>query len=165
MPIRILYQHDYILIQLIPAEFMKKALFILFLIPLMLSCKQTVNIEAAKNEILQAETAFEKMASEKGVAEAFYYFASDNAVIRRGNDSLIVGKENIKHYYEKNADPNAKLSWTPDFIDVSDCGTLGYTYGKYVYSTLDSTGKSISKTGIFHTVWNKQNNDWRFVWD
>ena len=144
---------------------MKRTHSILFLIPLLFSCKQTVNIENAKNEILQTEKAFEKMASEKGSAVAFYYFASENAVIRRGNDSLIVGKENIKHFYDKNAKPNAKLNWTPDFIGVSDCGTLGYTYGRYIYSTQDSSGKSIERTGIFHTVWKKQNNNWRYVWD
>jgi hypothetical protein len=57
------------------------------------------------------------------------------------------------------------LSWTPDFIGVSDCGTLGYTYGKYVFSIKDSSGNSIDQTGIFHTVWKKQNKEWRYVWD
>jgi ketosteroid isomerase-like protein len=144
---------------------MKKAPFLLILILQLTSCKQTVNIDAAKNEILQTEKAFEKMASEKGLTEAFYYFADENAVIKRGNDSLIIGKESIRHYYDKNANPYAKLSWTPDFIGVSDCGTLGYTYGRYVFSIQDTSGKSIEHTGIFHTVWKKQNKDWRYVWD
>jgi|SRR5659263_23489 len=144
---------------------MKKALFLLISSLLLASCKLTVNIETARDEILQTEKAFEKMASEKGLAEAFYYFADKNAVIRRGNDSLIIGKENIRHYYDKNANPNAKLSWTPDFIGVSDCGTLGYTYGKYAFSIQDTSGKSIEHTGIFQTVWKKQNKEWRYVWD
>ena len=144
---------------------MKSAYFVLALMPMLFSCKPKVNIENAKNEILQTERAFEKMASDKGLADAFYYFASENAVIRRGNDSLIVGKVNIKHFYDLNANPDAKLTWVPDFIGVSDCGTLGYTYGKYVYSTQDTSGKTIERTGIFHTVWKKQNNNWRFVWD
>ena len=144
---------------------MKKTIFLLTLIPLLVSCKQTSNINAAKDEIFQTEKAFEKMASEKGLATAFYYFADENAAIRRGNDSLIIGKENIRLYYEKNANHNAKLSWTPDFIGVSDCGTLGYTYGKYIYALKDTSGKNIEYEGIFHTVWKKQNNDWRYVWD
>ncbi len=144
---------------------MKKTLFLLISILLLASCKLTVNTETARDEILQTEKAFEKMASEKGLAEAFYYFADKNAVIRRGSDSLIIGKENIRHYYDINANPDAKLSWTPDFIGVSDCGTLGYTYGKYVFSVQDTSGKSIENTGIFHTVWKKQNKEWRYVWD
>ena len=144
---------------------MKKTPFLLILVLLLASCKQPVNIDSAKNEIFQTEKAFEKMASEKGLAEAFYYFADENAVIKRGNDSLIIGKENIRQYYDKNANPNTKLSWTPDFIGVSDCGTLGYTYGKYVFSIQDTSGKSIENTGIFHTVWKKKNKGWRYVWD
>jgi ketosteroid isomerase-like protein len=144
---------------------MKKAPFFLISILLLASCKQTVNIDTAKNEILQTEKAFEKMVSDKGLAEAFYYFADENAVILRGKDSLIIGKESIRNYYDKNARPNAKISWTPDFIDISDCGTLGYTYGKYVFSIQDTSGNSIEHTGIFHTVWKKQNNEWRYVWD
>jgi hypothetical protein len=144
---------------------MNKTLFFLICILVLVSCKHAANIDVAKNEILQTEKTFEKMASEKGLAEAFYYFADENAAIRRANDSLIIGKENIKLYYDKNANPNAKLSWTPDFIGVSDCCTLGYTYGKYLYTILDSTGKNIEYKGIFHTVWKKQNNEWRYVWD
>ncbi|MBP1666988.1 MAG: hypothetical protein H6Q23_1848 [Bacteroidetes bacterium] len=138
---------------------------LLFYVLAFFSCRHVSNIDTARNEILQTEKAFEKMAHEKGLAEAFYHFADRNAVIKRGNDSLITGKENIRHWYEKNSNPNVKLSWTPDFIGVSDCGTLGYTYGKYLYSVRDSTGKTRESAGIFHTVWKKQNNDWRYVWD
>jgi len=143
---------------------MNKTPFFLICILVLVSCKHS-KIDATKNEIFQTEKAFEKMASEKGLAEAFYYFADQNAAIKRGNDSLIIGKENIKIYYDKNSNPNVKLSWTPDFIGVSDCGTLGYTYGRYLYIIQDSTGKNIHYKGIFHTVWRKQNNNWRYVWD
>ena len=144
---------------------MNKTTLFVICIMLLVSCKHTTNTEAARNEILQTEKAFEKMASENGAAEAFYHFADQNAVIRRSNDSLISGKENIKLYYENNFNPNAKLSWTPDFIGVSDCGTLGYTYGKYIHTIRDSTGKNIENRGIFHTVWKKQKDGWRYVWD
>ena len=139
----------------------------LLYIPLLLfvSCKYSVNRDVVQNEILQTEKAFEKMASEKGLAEAFYFFADDNAVILRGNDSLIKGKESIKHYYTTNANPNTTLSWTPDHIYVSDCGKLAYTYGKFIYSVRDSAGKMIESTGVFHTVWKKQDDHWKYVWD
>jgi ketosteroid isomerase-like protein len=132
---------------------------------LLVSCKHSVNKDVAQKEIFQTEKAFEKMVSEKGLAEAFYFFADDNAVILRGNDSLITGKENIKHYYTINANPNAKLNWNPDYIYVSDCGTLAYTYGKFVFSIQDSSGKKIERNGVFHTVWKKRRNAWKFLWD
>jgi ketosteroid isomerase-like protein len=144
---------------------MKKIYFSPIALLLMVSCKQAADINKARNEILETEKAFEQMASEKGLAEAFYYYADDSAVILRGNDSLIYGREGIKNYYEKKANPKVKLSWKPDFVKVSECGTLGYTYGKYLYAVQDTSGKTLKLTGIFHTVWKKRGHDWRFVWD
>lgn len=138
---------------------------VLLILSAFASCGKKADTETIKAEVMQAEKAFEKMASEKGVEEAFWFFAADDAVIRRGNDSLIKGKENIRDYYSANANPDATLSWTPDFIDVSSCGTLAYTYGKYVYSVSDSSGRTTEHKGIFHTVWKKENNVWKYVWD
>jgi ketosteroid isomerase-like protein len=144
---------------------MKNLILTLICITLLLSCRQKSNKDIAREEVFQAEKAFAKMAGEKGLAEAFWFFAAENAVIKRGNDSLISGKENIRNFYDKNSKPDAKLSWTPDFIGVSECGTLAYTYGQYVFSRLDSSGKMTENRGIFHTVWKKQNREWKYVWD
>jgi len=144
---------------------MKRILNLLVIVVFATSCHQYADKEEIKNEIFQAEKAFEMMTSEKSVAEAFYYFADKNAVIKRENDTLIKGKENIKIYYEKNIN-NATVNWTPDYIDVSDCGTLGYTYGKYVWKIKNKEGIITEYKGIFHTVWKKQkDNTWKYVWD
>lgn len=145
---------------------MKPAFCILACIFLSTSCHHRTGKEEMINEIAQAEKAFEKMASEKGIAEAFYYFADEKAVIKRENDTLIVGKENIKIYYDKRRNTNATVNWTPDFIDGSDCGTLGYTYGKYVWKIKNEQDDTIEYKGIFHTVWKKQKDgSWKYVWD
>lgn len=58
------------------------------------------------------------------------------------------------------------LQWDADFVDVSKSGELAYTYGKYTFTAIDSTGKTIDDKGIFHTVWKKQKDGkWKFVWD
>ena len=107
-----------------------------------------------------------KYRKEKGIAEAFWYYADSNAVIKRKNDSLIKGKEAIKNFYSDNFYKTATVSWSPDFIDVSGNGDLGYTYGKYLWQSKDSSGKINESRGIFHTVWKKQKDgSWRYVWD
>ena len=106
------------------------------------------------------------MAAEKSISEAFYYFADENAVVNRGNDSLIFGKENIRHYYETRNLRNATVNWTPDFVSVADDGTLGYTYGKYIWKVMKESGDSAVAKGVFHTVWKKQKDGtWKYVWD
>ena len=145
---------------------MEKIINLLISIVLIASCSQNVDKEEIKKEIFQAEKAFEKMTSEKGIAEAFYYYADQDAVIKRENDTLIKGKENIKIYYDKRNHKNTTVNWTPDYIDVSECGTLGYTYGKYVWKIKNDEGVIIEYKGVFHTVWKKQkDNSWKYVWD
>jgi ketosteroid isomerase-like protein len=145
---------------------MKTIITLLISLVLITSCHQPVDKDKIKKEIFQTEKAFEKMTSEKGIAEAFYYFADENAVIIRENNTLIKGKEKIKIYYDKKSLKNAIVNWTPDYIDVSDCGTLGYTYGKFVWKIKNDDGTIKEIKGIFHTVWKKQkDNTWKYVWD
>jgi len=122
-------------------------------------------IEQYKTDIKNTELAFANLAKEQGVKTAFLQFAAEGAVLKRGN-KLIKGKTAIKEYFEKQTLKNIKLEWEPDFIDVSQKGDLGYTYGKYIFEATDSTGKVLQDTGIFHTVWKKQDDgSWKFVWD
>ena len=145
---------------------MIKQLVILFL--LLTACNSSINkaqLEAAKKEIVQTEHDFARMASEKGLSEAFSYYADSAAALNRGN-YVIHGKDSIRLFYLAPRFTDVKLTWEPDFVEVSVSADLGYTYGKYIFATHDSTGQVIRSKGIFHTVWKKQaNGEWRFVWD
>lgn len=147
---------------------MKKLLVCLLTISIVSCAKKTepAHSEALKQEILKAEDDFKNMAKTKGIQEAFYTFAADDAVIKRDNDSLIEGKEAIKTYFGDPKYKQAKVTWKADFVDVSADGTLGYTYGKYVWTATDSLGAAKDYKGRFHTVWKKQKDgNWKYVWD
>jgi ketosteroid isomerase-like protein len=147
---------------------MKKSLFLLLTSLALFSCKRSDNtklIEESKVQIVQTEKDFEKMTADKGAAEAFSYFIADSGVIMR-RDSIIKGKLSVKNYYKNWKSKNISLKWTPDFVYVASSGDLGYTYGKYTFSSSDSTGAKVESKGHFHTVWKKQaDGSWRFVWD
>lgn len=143
---------------------MKYLFFIVF--GLLVSCSNQNSKEKFEQEVFNTEKSFEKMCAEKGIADAFYFFADDNAVIKRQNDTLIIGNENIKNFYSKDFYKSAKVSWSPDFVDVSTSGDLAYTYGKYTWTAKDDSGKEVEYRGVFHTVWKKQtDNSWKYVWD
>jgi ketosteroid isomerase-like protein len=131
-----------------------------------LSCKQNKNEENKvkwKKEIIDAETKFANFLKEKGMHDAFVAFAADDAVLMRNND-LVIGKEAIDKRYSNLNSKN--LDWKPDFVEVSNSGDLAYTYGKYYYTYKDSIGNEQVDTGIFHTVWKRQNDgSWKYVWD
>ncbi|MFQ3608307.1 MAG: nuclear transport factor 2 family protein [Chloroherpetonaceae bacterium] len=119
-----------------------------------------------KEEIIKIERAFQQMTVNKGIAEAFYIFADENAVIKRENDTLIIGKENIRTYYQQKQLKNVKVEWKPDFVEVSQSGDMAYTYGKYIWEFINQDGSTKQITGIFHTVWKKQKDgSWKYVWD
>jgi ketosteroid isomerase-like protein len=134
-----------------------------FSVAILISCNTSKDSRGKSiAEIIQAEKDFAQLAKEKGMTEAFYAFAADSAVIKRGNQ-IIKGKESIKEFYSKQPQ-SGQLQWSPDFADVT--GDLGYTYGKFTFSLKDSTGKVNEVKGYFHTVWKKQKDGtWKFVWD
>ena len=115
---------------------------------------------------MKAEKDFQQLLVAEGAASAFYKFASDSAVIKRENDTLIFGNEAIKNYYSNPFYKNAVAIWEPDYIEVSDDETMAYTFGKYEWTFTDSTGTKSNYKGIFHTVWKKiPGGSWKFVWD
>lgn len=144
---------------------MKKAMIILSSF-MLFSCTKKKDATVLQEEIKKTEEAFNNSASKEGIANAFYAFAAEDAVIKRENDSLIKGREAIKKYYSNPRYGKASVTWKPDYIEVSADGTMAYTYGKYLWIATDSTGTKKEFKGVFHTVWKKQEDgSWKYVWD
>lgn len=135
---------------------------------LLISCQQDGNqkqILEAKNAIVQTERDFESMARTKGLSEAFAFYADSAACLNRGS-YVLHGKDSIRLFYTATRFRDVQLEWKPDFVEVSASADLGYTYGKFTFTSRDSSGTTTESKGIFHTVWKKQaNGGWRFVWD
>ena len=148
---------------------MPKQIFFFTIVVLLVACepqKKLPDPTKLKQEIVEAEAAFAKMAADKGIAEAFYTFAAEDAVIKRQNDTLIIGRDAIRQYYSAPFYQSAKVDWKPDFTKVSTHGDLAYTYGKFTWTSQDSTGEVSEIKGVFHTVWQRQaDGSWKYVWD
>lgn len=143
----------------------KNILYTALLILLFSGCNCQKEKDKNRSEVIQTEKAFEKLASEKGIAYAFSFYADKDAVINR-NDSLIKGKKAISDFYNSRKQQNVTLKWSPDFTELSESNDLAYTFGKYTYTITDSTGNIKVYKGIFHTVWKRQTDgSWKYVWD
>lgn len=140
---------------------------VLLCLTVMTSCNQPASptIDQWKQEIVNAEAAFAAMAAKDGIKQAFVAFAAEDAVLMR-NNKIFHMKTDADSLFSSSPQ-NVNLSWSPDFVDVSSSGDLGYTYGGFTYSVLDSLGNEISSSeGIFHTVWKRQpDGSWKYVWD
>jgi ketosteroid isomerase-like protein len=153
-------------------QFYSMRLFLLaFSSVLFTSCETTpakVDKNTIKKEIVAVEKEFAAFLKDSGVAAAFYKYAAPDAVIKRGNetDTLIRGKKAIREYYSGAAYQHALAEWSPDFVDVSEDGTMAYTYGKYIWIFIDTNKKESRYSGVFHTVWKKMDDGtWKYVWD
>ena len=145
---------------------MKNITFLTALLLIVISCEthnSNDSSEKWKKEIRESELNFAKMLNEEGLHEAFVAYADEYAVIMR-NNKVITGKKAIDEHY-KNVNTKT-LTWSSDFIEVSKSGDLGYTYGNYHLTYNDSIGEEHVDTGIFHTVWKRQEDgSWKYVWD
>jgi len=143
---------------------MNKIVLISFVLLFACSPNKQAQMEAAKKQILATEREFAEFCKKEGRAAGFFKYSDTNVVIIR--DSLIKGKRAMDAFYRARELKNTTLDWWPDFVDVSSSCDLGYTYGHFVYSKKDSTGKVTDYKGTFHTIWKKQTDGtWRFVWD
>lgn len=147
----------------------EKLQFFILVSVLFFSCntnKKENSIEKWKQEVINTELAFSELSEKEGVPVAFLTYAADD-VVTKGGTGLIIGKESLRKSYKSlEKSTNTSLVWKPDFVDVSSSGDLAYTYGHYIYTVIDSTGKAKADTGIFHTVWKRQpDGQWKFVWD
>ena len=149
---------------------MKTNPFLLFLgLALLASCspsRPAADVTQLKEEIRQIEKAFMDQLNAEGAATAFAGFAAEDAVIKRDNDTLILGREAIRSFYSAPVYQKASATWAPDFIDVSADGSMAYTYGKYQWIITDSNETRDTFQGVFHTVWKKMaSGEWKYVWD
>ena len=120
--------------------------------------------EQYKNEIYETEKAFARMAMADGMSAAFLHFAAEDAVLNR--NGIIPGRDSIEAWFNSWDQTGLKLDWEPEFVDVSRSGDLGYTYGFYTLTRIDTTDQEVQSKGIFHTVWKRQpDGEWRYVWD
>jgi ketosteroid isomerase-like protein len=145
-----------------------KYLFLMafFLVGFGVSAQNLSDKEKLKAEIKNIENSFAKYLQKNGAAAAFYEFAAENAVIKRERDTLIVGREAIKKYYEKPSFEHASAVWEPDCIEVSGDGTMAYTYGKYEWTMTNEKDEKKTFSGVFHTVWLRMpDGKWKYVWD
>lgn len=137
--------------------------FILYIVLIMSAC-QTDNTEELKQEVLSADRNFSKMASEKGVAEAFLYYADEKVIKPNSGQQPLVGKFALLEWY-KNNPVNYRLSWEPLKAEAS--GNLGYTFGGYTLTTKTLDGKRDTiQYGNYVSIWKrKKDGSWRYVLD
>jgi uncharacterized protein (TIGR02246 family) len=119
------------------------------------------------NQLKQAETRWNRAYAEHDAAALAGAYADDAALANPGAP-LVTGAQSIrKETAAFAADPNLKVQFASDRIEVAASGDLAYTRGHYILTMTDpATKKPATSRGSYLTVWKKQaDGGWKAIED
>jgi ketosteroid isomerase-like protein len=111
------------------------------------------------------EAAMMAAAAEKGAAGYMSFYADDAVELPDGSPPAH-GKDEIGRAMQFLNDKNNRLIWSPVAVTVSQSGDLGYTYGLFVFHSIDKNGQPSIQHGKYTTIWKKQKDgQWKVILD
>lgn len=145
---------------------MKKWMIMVACLTALAACAPSVDVAAVKEELMNVDRAFAKMAFEEGRDKAFFAYMAEDVTIMPRKGELIRGKEEYRKLLAQAAASEPVVRWKPFFADASASGDLGYTMGTFQYFESREEGAAVLREGSYVTVWKKQEDGgWRFVFD
>jgi ketosteroid isomerase-like protein len=128
------------------------------------ACSQQEKMDQLKEELLKTDKAFSSRSKEVGNHKAFLEYAAPEAVLLMQNHIPIIGKREIREYFDSQSDTVYTLTWKPSYARIAESGDLGYTYGIYTMKTKEKPYDTYR--GTYVSIWEKnKKGKWRFVLD
>jgi ketosteroid isomerase-like protein len=130
-----------------------------------LACASTANASTASETLLNADRALAAQSHAIGFVAAYSKAMAPGARKLDGGSQPAIGGDAIaKVMAQYPAD--LTLDWTPQEAVVADSGELGFTWGVYVATFHDKTGKLVTSYGKYLDVWRRQTDgSWRWIAD
>ncbi|QSE97387.1 YybH family protein [Fulvivirga lutea] len=130
----------------------------------LIACQSQSETSVDSSILMEVDTEFSAMSEENGMVEAFLFYADPEVVKLSQGSYPIIGKSNLSESFSKIDDSNIELTWKPLKAEIAKSGELGYTYGKYYFTTRDSVEQT--STGYYISVWKQQaDGSWKYVLD
>jgi ketosteroid isomerase-like protein len=123
-------------------------------------CREQKNDPAV---LITTDKAFSQMSIEKGLNEAFIYYADDGVVKVRDGNFPLIGKDTMTKIYLSRSDSGMILKWNPVKAEISQSNDLGYTFGNW---ELYLKARDTTMYGNYISIWKKQvDGTWKYVLD
>jgi ketosteroid isomerase-like protein len=114
-------------------------------------------------ELLEADSAFNRLAQQRGLGEAFAVFAAPDGVLLPPVGPPAIGREAI---LREMSGGGANLVWQPQHAEASRDGSMGWTWGTYEFRAAAPDGRQGVRTGKYVTVWRRMpDGSWKFAAD
>ena len=122
-----------------------------------------VDLEAQREEILETDRAFSRMAADESTAEAFCHYMNDDTLLAPSSGDFIRGR--FQACDAMRASVGLVLDWKPLDAIVAGNGDFGFSWGTYVASADDHGNLKETARGKYVSIWTKTDDGWRFVAD
>ena len=134
-----------------------RALALFWLTPFV---NQPTTVQADYEALIAAERSFAKAGIDNGIRDAFLGNLDEKSVVFVQNQ-FRPGKAT----YEKSPVGPAKLSWRPNYAEIAESGTLGYTTGPFELRPRSLEEAPVAY-GQFTSVWQKTTTgNWKVLID
>jgi len=125
-------------------------------------CDRQIDNAAAKAELLQVAQQFNKENSEIGYIEGYNKYMAENGLILPPGEQPVMGRE--KYYAQMKAEGlEGHLEGEILGADVSAAGDMGWTWGRWIFTVQDSSGKPVVSYGKYLCTWAKINGQWKMT--
>jgi ketosteroid isomerase-like protein len=147
-----------------PEDAMRKFLLVSAAVLLLAGCGAQIDLEAERAALRAADQAWSQSPPDLDLFMSFY---AEDAVAAIPDAEPAQGKKAIRNLWSGIfRTPGFALKWNSTKVDVAESGTLGYVTGTFELSLQDSSGKTLTRTGKYQTVWRKQpDGQWKAVAD
>lgn len=137
-------------------------LFSLFFV---LGCESRVDTVQEKTALFETDRQFAIMSLEKGAAEAFRMYLTEDAMQLSAGANPVYGRDSI--YQSMLGMPEgAILEWEPEDGEVAQSGEMAWTWGNYILSWRNNQGEEMKSYGKYLNIWEKQEDgQWRVLID
>jgi uncharacterized protein (TIGR02246 family) len=120
-----------------------------------------------EQSIRAQETQWQKDYADKDVNALAGHYADDAVMVGPGDPLATTDTQRRQSLAMLTSDPNMKLTFAADRVEVADAGDMAYSRGHYSMTMTDkATRKPVTSNGTYLTVYRKQSNDsWKAVED
>ncbi|QIP17891.1 DUF4440 domain-containing protein [Spirosoma aureum] len=122
--------------------------------------------QKAIDEIRETDQNFSIMSEKQGMSKAFITYAANDVIRMNEGAAPTVGFDSLRAQMSRIPANGSVLTWQVLKTDAAQSGELGYTFGQWMLTSKNETGKRNEQHGVYVTVWKRQRNgQWRFVLD
>ncbi|HEY3133666.1 MAG TPA: nuclear transport factor 2 family protein [Gemmatimonadaceae bacterium] len=123
----------------------------------------TVDKNAARAQILGADSAFVRAVLAKNVDSLMPYYDADVVSMGEGSKAVKGTSDVRKSYTEMVKNPPRELTFESGGVNFSDDGSMAWDYGTYAQTMTDAKGKPVKASGNFLNVWKRVGGRWVIV--